>query len=1022
VPPSQTPFPAKKDVNDVADNTDIRFQTYGVNRRPIPIILGKDRTGGMISLIRVKGNYLYLRVIWCIGEVQSCTVKNADGTAFSGTVTTYLGTTSQGIDPTLQGIIGGYSDTLVITKDGDTFGICYSVLKIRKGQDDHSGWPNFIAEIEGLKDIWDPRLSGGAGGYAYTKTAGLILNWLITNSVHGLGQSSDDTSLDALADYNEEELSDGMGYTEKRHEIGITILKRSDIVQYIEAVRGLARCMLVNRAGTYYYVSDKVRTSSGTLSSSLLVPQTVLPRPLDTRNAPNVVIVFYTNVSGDQWRDDMVEVAAPEVTAGTERRRELVLNVPQIQTKAAAKRHGTERLNKARLTTFITTFEMRDDGMSPEEGDVWDINEPELGGVQKIAILAKTLVGPGQYSFVADNYDANQYSDDVADNNEFTWSDDSDHPLFPPTVTGITITDFPVALPDDTWITYLDISWDDPSYTYLREYLVQIKQGTAIVHEYRTDNTSIRSGAVFDGISYTIEISIISTAFIKGAAATENHIPSPTLATPDWGINGAIDAIEVGGEIRLKVVTAPDDLDVRGYEWRHLSYLDNLFPDGYDVDSGQAANWSVVGGGGSVAANSDGNLVFTAGGSGLQTFKDTVIGELANLDYTGGIKLVAAINVVSISGGTGNEVIHLGDDSINTEANGKALSVNGVAFAIAELTDSYSAAPTDVRIWIESSQSSAQIEIQYAVFFMDLQDWDRATLIDRVPQLNTNTKELPEGFYRIYCKAFDSYVNDDNPNGQYSADIRALSVEVTSDVDSFFLGELDVGKPMTTEVNVFNFTLGRAGNIEYWIPHSGTVANSVFTSTPLDTNYPNIADSYGLASTALELITDDYNFETDVNATITRRADVLIFPEVGATDLLVQTQYSKAATPAVWVSESAEVANIVGQNFRIRYTTQNGDYVRIQKPAMKLLANAVPRNEQFEGTSLASGATTITLEKVYSFVRDISIEIVSSDGNPYTHKIDNIVMGDPSSFDLYCYRSDTGAQVAVNYRGHFEGI
>ena len=182
-----------------------------------------------------------------------------------------------------------------------------------------------------------------------------------------------------------------------------------------------------------------------------------------------------------------------------------------------------------------------------------------------------------------------------------------------------------------------------------------------------------------------------------------------------------------------------------------------------------------------------------------------------------------------------------------------------------------------------------------------------------------------------------------------------------------------------------------------------------------------MASSYGLTSTAIELITETYSFAADVSGTVTRETTVDPWLSLGGAPV-IQTQVSKAASPTTWVNYAADVTKILAQNFRLRYTSSNGDYFRILRPSMNLKISAVPRNEQKEGTTNGTGATTINLDKIYTYVKNISVEIIDDTNTPLTHVVDNIVLGDPSYFDLYIYNTNTGAQVAKGYKVHFEGI
>jgi len=130
--------------------------TIAAEGAPIPILYGRVRLGARVFAVGVLDGALVLGCLWGIGPIDAVESIEIDDAAPHASVvaTHYLGTPTQGVDPTLAAAIPGYADTLVATVDGATIGVAYSVLRIpaRLG----SGWPRVAAVLRG-KTVWDPR-------------------------------------------------------------------------------------------------------------------------------------------------------------------------------------------------------------------------------------------------------------------------------------------------------------------------------------------------------------------------------------------------------------------------------------------------------------------------------------------------------------------------------------------------------------------------------------------------------------------------------------------------------------------------------------------------------------------------------------------------------------------------------------------------------------------------------------------------------------------------------------------------
>ena len=150
IPPTQSDNPSADDINGVGGSLSERILTVTPWGQYVPIIFGEDKTGAMLSCAIVQAGFLYLRLVWCVGEVGGIiSVELADGTVPDGTVFThYTGTSGQTADATLASVIPGYVDTFA-GLGPDDIDLVYTVAKIPT--DSLTEYPEFICHLKGLK-------------------------------------------------------------------------------------------------------------------------------------------------------------------------------------------------------------------------------------------------------------------------------------------------------------------------------------------------------------------------------------------------------------------------------------------------------------------------------------------------------------------------------------------------------------------------------------------------------------------------------------------------------------------------------------------------------------------------------------------------------------------------------------------------------------------------------------------------------------------------------------------------------
>ena len=89
---------------------------------------------------------------------------------------------------------------------------------------------------------------------------------------------------------------------------------------------------------------------------------------------------------------------------------------------------------------------------------------------------------------------------------------------------------------------------------------------------------------------------------------------------------------------------------------------------------------------------------------------------------------------------------------------------------------------------------------------------------------------------------------------------------------------------------------------------------------------------------------------------------------------------------------------------------------------VRLRISLKKKREEGRGTSLASGATTVTFLKDFIDIRSIRVTPRHNASYPVIAVYDFEDVPFPETFDVYCFRTDTGAQVANEFSWEVTGV
>lgn len=518
-------------------------RNLAADNRPIPIVYGHAQVGGSIFALDYSNDTFTIGYLIAQGEIDSYLNVWMDDEAVPEGVTVdyYTGAAGQGVDPKLAAAITDYADTLD--------GLAYIVVQFGAGVFDT--WPQVVAEIQGRK-VSDPRAS-----VAYSANPALHLGDLISSTEYGLGFAVDDTALTAAANA----CDDTTGIGEARRESFVVLDSPRATFDWIDTLATYAGCFVIYRGQTAYLVPDRPAASVATFTASDIVDGSMRIRKKDTSDLPTVVQVFYTDTSGNEWR----ERQADEASTGAATRRVSRVRLPGVTRHSQAHREAVERLNKLTLSDLEVEFTVFDAGLAREAGDIITVSHP-LGLTSKELRLVKApeMVEPGRWKLVGQEYDAAAYSDSVITQPS---TPDTNLPVNAPpdAPASVTINESTYQLQNGKYASRLDLSWTASNSPYVTGYEVKVLQGGNVVWATVINSTAVSTSPLVEGLLNTVQVRA-QTALYTGDPATETYTIVGKLAIPD--APATLNGFEAGGEVRLNW-PASTDIDAERYKLRY---------------------------------------------------------------------------------------------------------------------------------------------------------------------------------------------------------------------------------------------------------------------------------------------------------------------------------------------------------------------------------------------------------------------------------------------------------------------
>ena len=654
------------------------------------------------------------------------------------------------------------------------------------------------------------------------------------------------------------------------------------------------------------------------------------------RNTPNSVAVDYLDATSARWRQERVQADSTRVTSGDELRRLSRVSLPGIQNASQAQREATERLNWY-LTDLEATFSLFDEGWKLQTGSIVSVTHP-IGLSNKLMRITRVTGESGRWTVDATEYDPAVYSDEVV--TDPTLPDTNlGSPLSPPQVSNLQTAEELYVTTEGNTGSRVRITFDEPGYPFLSQYLVQGYVGTTKVFETSTQSSDVVTPGVETlvavdnptGITYEVRVSVqspfatgtpvVDTVNVLGKQLPPSDVPNISAVIT------AADTVELNWQ-------AATDIDIWRYEIRRGSTIDT---------------WATA-----------------------TDITETLLIDGLSTTRTG------------IPVGTYRFFVKA-RDSVGNESN-NAATVD-VTFSVPPAATNLTGFEVASEVRLAWQAPSTGFTERYRIAYDTIPTGNEITL-DIVDTLRFQTKDVPEGTWRFLVYSQDK-------NGVEAASAATIDVEVTSDADAFLADSYSFEQRTTTDDPVRVETNGSTTNMhEYelrldaenariWVTNMA----DVFLSSPSDfstysaeplANYHSSGSSEWLSETVDFglLLTGSWNLTTSgvsaLNAPISTVLEL-------STDNVTFTTFGNAAKGDYRYA-------------RVRVTTLTTATALIETPGVELKINVVPIEESGAGTTSATIGKTINLEREYSALKEVNAQ-PKLNTDSLMAIVDNIVTG-----------------------------
>lgn len=297
-------------------------------------------------------------------------------------------------------------------------------------------------------------------------------------------------------------------------------------------------------------------------------------------------------------------------------------------------------------------------------------------------------------------------------------------------------------------------------------------------------------------------------------------------------------------------------------------------------------------------------------------------------------------------------------------------------------------AAVDIDIW--------RYEIRWGVPGVS---WGAATLLDRVDALSLVSKDTPAGTWDYLVCALDSV-------GNYSPSPARKTVTVTLDAASILVDRHDFSAPVFSGMQ--EYSLWPGDPYRRWISEDNIPMADKFVGALAD--YPDPMGAYSASANSWQTEAHDFGILLAGNWA----GELSVTALAGTVD-----QYLDLSPDgSTWSSHAGLTAKTGGRFSRLRVDVSGAALVLL--PIAQLRIDAIPRQEEGIATSSSSGPCTVTLAGVYALSKGLPQITVGGTGFA-TATVDNIITGNPTSFDVYVY-DDAANLISRDFGYVWKGI
>ncbi len=295
---------------------------------------------------------------------------------------------------------------------------------------------------------------------------------------------------------------------------------------------------------------------------------------------------------------------------------------------------------------------------------------------------------------------------------------------------------------------------------------------------------------------------------------------------------------------------------------------------------------------------------------------------------------------------------------------------------------------TDIDIW--------RYEIRWGAVGVA---WADAARLDRVDALSLVSRDMPAGTWNFLVCALDSV-------GQYSPIPARKSITVTLDAASILVDRHDFTAPVATGMQ--EYSLWPGDPLRRWVSEDDVPMASKFSGSLSSYLNPMAAYSAGTGSWQ----TEAYDFGLTLSGNWT--AELSVNALAGTVGQYLDLSQDGSS----WVGYAGLTAKTGGRFSRLRVDVSGAALVLL--PVAQLRIDAIPREEEGVATSSSSGPYTVTLNHVYSLSKGLPQITVAGTGFA-TATVDNITVGNPTSFDVYVF-DDASNLISRDFGYVWKGI